>query len=471
MRTHSIIKFKKIGFTLLSLLFVLGCQNNDSDLQAAKYSKDPNVFLDTFSGGLIYAAFSGTDIFAFQVDNQVTYNNTSASMRFDVPNENDPAGAYAGGAFFTGVGRDLTGYNALTFWAKSSVAATVGVVGFGIDLGANTYPASLKDLRLSTVWRKFIIPIPDASKLKTEKGMFYISAGPEGGNGYSFWVDEVKFENIGTIANQQAAINNSLNTTETSFNGVTKNISELTSTFNMPNGYNQSVNASPNYFAFSSSNVAVATVNGQGVVTTIGPGSAVITATLGGIEAKGSITIQSLGTFSPALSPTKPAANVISLFSNAYTNVPVEYYNGYWQPYQTTQSSDFNVNGDAILNYTNFNFVGIQFSLPTVNASAMTHLHLDIFIPGTGALPSGTNFKINVVDFGADGVYGGGNDKSQTLTYTSPSPLVSKGSWISFDIPFTSLPNLTSRAHLAQIILEGTNIPNFYADNIYFYKN
>jgi len=153
MRTDSIIKFNRIAFTLLSLLFVLGCQNDQSDLQEAKFSKDPNVFIDTFSGGLIYAAFSGTVVTAFQVDNKVTYNNSSASMRFDVPNVNDPLGSYAGGAFFTGVGRDLTGYNALTFWAKSSQAATLDVVGFGVDLGENKYETSAKGLSLSTVWK------------------------------------------------------------------------------------------------------------------------------------------------------------------------------------------------------------------------------------------------------------------------------------------------------------------------------
>ena len=467
MKTFTIIKFNRIIIALIALVFFVGCQNDDSDLQVAKFSKDPNVFIDGFSSGLIYAAFSGTDIFAFQVDNKVTYNNTSASMRFDVPNINDPAGAYAGGAFFTGVGRDLSSYNALTFWAKSSVAATIGVVGFGIDLGANTYPASLSDVRLSTVWRKFTIPIPDASKLKTEKGMFYISAGPENGNGFTFWVDEVKFENIGTIAYGQASINNGLNTTVTSFNGVAANVTGLTSTFNLLNGVNQVVNASPNYFIFTSSNTAVATVNEKGVVTTVGPGTAVITASVGGIPAKGALTIQSLGSFSAAPTPTKAAANVISLFSNRYTNAAVEYYNGYWAPYQTTQSADFNVNGDTVLNYTNFNFVGIQFSQPTINATLMTNIHVDLFIPAT--IASGANFKIKVVDFGADGAFGGTDDKSHTLTYTSPT-LVSQ-SWISIDVPFTSMPGLTTRAHLAQVIFEGTNIPNFYADNIYFYKN
>ena len=57
--------------------------------------------------------------------------------------------------------------------------------------------------------------------------------------------------------------------------------------------------------------------------------------------------------------------NVISIFSEKYPNVPVNYYNGYWQPWQTTVSTDFTVNGDNILNYTIFNFVGIEYSSPT----------------------------------------------------------------------------------------------------------
>ncbi|WP_310380262.1 glycosyl hydrolase family 16 [Flavobacterium sp.] len=468
MKTHLIFKSKKTGFVLLGLLLILGCQNDDSDLQDVKASKDPNVFIDTFSGGLNFAAFSGTDIFAFQVDNEVTYNNTNASMRFDVPNANDPAGAYAGGAFFTGVGRDLSSYNALTFWAKSSVAATVGVIGFGIDLGANKYPASLNNLKLSTVWKKYIIPIPDASKLKTEKGLFYISAGPENGNGFSFWVDEVKFETLGTLAYAQPAINNGLNTTVTSFNGVSLNVAGLTTTYNLLNGTNQIVTTSPNYFSFASSNVAVATVDAQGLVSTVGAGTAIITGSIGGVLAKGNITIQSLGNFTAApAQPVRPAANVISIFSNAYANAPVQFYNGYWEPYQTTKSADFISNGDAVLNYTNFNFVGIQFGQPTVNATTLTHLHFDLYIPGTVA--PGANFKIRVVDFGANGADGGGDDSSHTLTYTSPI-LVSQN-WISLNIPFTSFSGLTSRARLGQIILEGSNIPNFYADNIYFYKN
>jgi hypothetical protein len=157
---------------------------------------------------------------------------------------------------------------------------------------------------------------------------------------------------------------------------------------------------------------------------------------------------------------------VISIFSDAYTNVPVNYYNGYWQPWQTTVSNDFSVNGDNILNYTIFNFVGIEFSSPTVNANAMTHIHLDAFFPGT--IAPGRQLRVIVVDFGADGAFGGGDDTRHSTTFTAPF-LVSQN-WVSIDIPFSAMPNLLSRSNLAQIILEGGDGSVIYVDNIYFYN-
>lgn len=186
--------------TIWSVLFILivftSCQNDDKDLQTATYSTNPEVFIDGFTPGLIYAAFSNTDIFAFQVDTQVTYNNSSAAMRFDVPNVNDPAGTYAGGSFFLSVGRDLSSYDCLTFWAKSTTSATIDVLGFGNDLGENKFQTSLNNVAISTTWRKYIIPIPDPSKLKIEKGMFYYAEGPENGQGYSFWIDDLDRKSV-----------------------------------------------------------------------------------------------------------------------------------------------------------------------------------------------------------------------------------------------------------------------------------
>jgi hypothetical protein len=448
-------------------LVIVCCQNNLEDLKTASYSKNPDVFIDTFSAGLNFSSYGGAVADAFQVDTEVSYNNTAASMRFDVPNVNDPSGSYAGGSFYTTVGRDLTSYDALTFWAKSTMAATIDVVGFGNDFGENKYQASISGLQISTAWKKYIIPIPDASKLKIEKGMFFISEGPENGNGYTFWIDEVKFEKLGTISPQQPQILNGQNVVQTAFAGVTNTIDGLVCSFNMPNGINQGVNVTPAYFTFTSSNEAVATVDEKGIVTTVGPGTAVITAKVGGVTALGSLTINSAGTFVHAPTPTADPASVISIFSDAYTNVPVNYYNGYWQPYQTTQSANFAVDGDNVLNYTNFNFVGTEFSSPTIDASGMSHLHIDLYIPNT--IPAGANFQVELLDAGADGAIGGGNDTSATVTFTAPT-LVSQN-WISLNIPLANFTGLASRSHLAQLIFVGANVSSFYADNIYFHND
>ncbi|NPA08194.1 MAG: glycosyl hydrolase family 16 [Chlorobi bacterium] len=449
-----------------SLLVAFGCQRDISELEPAEYSKNPEVFIDAFSSGLNYSAFGGSDVKAFDVDTQVKYSGTT-SMKFAVPDYGSPEGAYAGGSFYTSVGRDLSDYNALTFWIKATQAANIDVIGFGNDLGENKYQVSLSALPVNTNWKKVIIPIPDPSKLKMEKGMFFYSEGPENNKGYTFWVDEVKFEKLGTISYQSASILNGNNKTITSFVGVNNKIDGLTAAYSMPNGATQAVNLTPYYFNFKSSNTAVASVDQLGNVNTIGSGSSVITATLGGNTANGSLTINSSGSFVHAPVPTQPSNKVISIFSDAYTNVPVDYYNGYWAPYQTTQSADFTVNNDHVLNYTNFNFVGIQSSNPTVNASLMSTLHFDFYFPN--AIASGANLKIQVVDFGADGVYGGSDDK--TGEYTIAGTSLASQVWKSFDIKLTQFTGLSTKAHIGQIVFVGTNISGFYADNIYYYND
>jgi hypothetical protein len=259
---------------------------------------------------------------------------------------------------------------------------------------------------------------------------------------------------------------NGNNQSVTTFVGVTSSVEGVIATFNLPTGVNQAVSISPSYLEFSSSNPAVATVNESGVVTSLSAGTAVITATMNGVAATGSLTINCAGTFIHAPVPTRNQANVISIFSDTYNNVPVNYYNGYWQPWQTTVSNDFSVLGDNILNYTIFNFVGIEFSNPTINANSMTGIHLDVFIPGP--IAPGRQLRVLVVDFGANGVFGGGDDTRHSTTFTAPT-LVSQA-WIPIEIPFSAMPLLQSRSHLAQIILEGGDGSVLYADNIYFYN-
>jgi len=386
-----------------------------------------------------------------------------------VPNEGDRNGAYAGAIFRDdNGGRDLSKYDALTFWAKASKAATINDIGFGQDFGQNKFQVSKRGLRLTTNWVKYTIPIPDASKLKQEKGMFWYAEGPENGDGYSFWIDELQFEKLGTIAQPRPSILNGDNISVNTFIGVNINVADLNQTFNLGTGEDISISSAPGYFIFSSSNPSVASVSETGVVEVLSAGNSVITATLDGVEAKGSLTINSIGSFVFAPTPVRDSNNVVSIFSDHYPNTPVDFFNGYWQPYQTTQSADFSIQGDNFLNYTNFNFVGIQFANPTLNLTDKSNLHFNMYIPN--AVPSNFDFLVTIVDFGPDKVNGGGDDTRQQL-FVRKSPSIVADSWITIEF---SLNGLTPRNNVGLIIFENINfssLRNLYLDNIYFYKN
>ena len=481
------MKNRKINYLINSFLLLvivlvnLNCERDLSDeATVATFAKTAEVFTDApvGMGTNFYFPYGpdannpvGSKFSAWTVDSNVSYKG-NASMRFDVPNATDSQGNYAGGILrVDGAGRNLTDFDALTFWAKASQGVTIGEIGFGEDFYPNKYITTMTNISLGTAWTKYIIPIPNASKLVQEKGMFRYSAGTQGTNGfgYTFWIDELKFEKLGTILPLQASIMNGANVTRSTFVGVTSSITGVLATFNMPNGINQSVNISPAFLNFTSSNPSVATVSDSGVVTPIAAGTATITATFNGQAAIGSLIINCTGTYVNAPIPTLLPAKVISIFTDKYTNVPVNYYNGYWQPWQTTLSNNFSVLGDNVLNYTNFNFVGIEFSSPTVNATSMTHIHLDAFIPG--AIAPGRQLRVIVVDFGANGVFGGGDDTRHSTTFSATtSPPVVSQNWISIEIPFSAMPGLLSKSNLAQIILEGGDNSIIYVDNIYFHN-
>lgn len=452
----------------MALLATVACKRDLSELDPATFPTTPEVFIDGFSAGLNYAAFGGSKVTAFDVDTEVKYKGT-ASMKFAVPDAGDPEGAYAGGGYFTSAGRDLTGYDALTFWARASKAATIDVVGFGNDFGESKFQAVLKGVKVNTNWQKYIIPIPDPSKLTQERGMFFYSEGPENDLGYTFWIDELKFEKLGTLAHPRPAILDGQDQVFSVETGQQLNIGGLKVTFNLPTGIDQSIEAAPAYFNFISSNPAVASIGNTGVVSVADAGRAVITAKLGALDATGSMTLNSTGKAAgpqtPAPTPKVSADSVISLFSNAYTNVNVDTWNTRWQ-FSTAEDFDVKVAGDDVKRYRNLNFVGIEFTSKTIDATTMTHFHLDIWTPDPTDLPK--SFKVLLVDFGANGTFGGGDDASHELSFTRPT-LVSN-QWVGLDIPLANFTGLTKRAHLAQLVLSG-DVPNVYVDNVYFYNS
>jgi len=162
---------------------------------------------------------------------------------------------------------------------------------------------------------------------------------------------------------------------------------------------------------------------------------------------------------SAAAAPTADAANVISLFSNAYTNVAVDTWRTEWS---SATLEDVMVAGDDVKKYTELNFVGIETVSSQIDATTMTHFHTDFWTPDA------TEFRIKLVDFGPDGAFDGGDDVEHEIAITNPNP----GEWISLDIPLTDFTGLTNTANIAQLIYSGdpSGAITVYVDNVYFHN-
>ncbi len=468
-KNQTIIKGLLWVFTLL-VFANLGCKKRDvGELQNPSFPTTAEVFIDDFTSDLAYAAFGNSYLKAFNIDNQTTFNGSRQSMRFEVPDANSPNGSYAGGVFLSKTGRDLSGYNALTFYIKASQPVNIAELGFGNDFGENKFLVSLKGLPANSNWKKVIIPIPDPSKLKAEKGMLYYAAAPENNRGYTFWIDEVKFEKLGDLGTLQGKISNGLDKViPNAETGDKISIDGIQVTTILPTGINQTTDAGAGYFSFTSSNVPVINVDEKGMVSIIDAGVATITAKLAGANAIGSLKITStgrpVGPLTAAPVPTRDSMNVLSLYSNAYTNSVVDTWNTRWQ-FSTTDNFFIKVANDDVIRYRNLNFVGVEFAIRTKNISTMSGFHLDIWTPDVTTLPN--NFKVKLVDFGANNAAGGGDDKEHEVTITAPT-LISNN-WASIDIPLSSFTGLTTRANVGQLVFSGT-LPNVYIDNVYFYK-
>jgi hypothetical protein len=435
------------------------CSRDASTLEPAPFPNDAAVFTDRFGSGVGFQAFGGSKTDAVSIDSTV-HRVGVASLKVQIPGPGDPSGGYAGGAFVTTVPRDLSQYNVISFWAKGSINATLDVAGLGNDnTGTSKFTAQRAGIPITTTWTQYFIPIPLAAKLTSERGMFFFAEGPENGAGYVLWLDDIKFESVASVTNARASIPSKTVLGEV---GSTIPISGATVTFTV-NGVDQTVSAMPGYFTFTSSNTSVATVSAAGVITTVGVGSATVTAKLGESSATGALTIRTAAApTAGAPVPTRVAADVISLFSGAYTNVPVDTWSA---SYDLADVEDVTVGGNATKKYTNLTFAAIEFTTHPVNATAMTGLHLDVFVLDN------TAFKVKLVDFGANGVFGGGDDSEHEVTLSATTtPTITAGAWSSLDIPFSMFAGLAARAHLAQIIISGSS-PTVYLDNLYFYRS
>ncbi|WP_431158910.1 carbohydrate-binding protein [Winogradskyella poriferorum] len=467
-----------IAIPILGMLCIVmvSCERGYTDeVEIATFNPNGEIFTDAPVGltDEFFTSFDpavGANTEGFGTDDDVSYQGTS-SIRIDVPTPNDPNGGFIGGIFLDrGAGRDLTRYDALTFWVKGSTTATVGTFGFGTDFEDNEHAVTLDNVQLSTDWRKVIIPIPEPSRLVQEKGMFLFAAGTQSTNGvgYTFWMDEMRFERLGTLGQPRPAILGGQDQTAQINIDTSLPLSSLSQTYNLPTGQDVTVSCAPAYFDFETSNPFVASVDENGVVTVDGPGevdpdtglvdnTAVITAFMGGVLASGSLTVQSVD------------IDVISIFSDLYANVPVDNYNGfYFDGFQTTLGGAVVEDGNNIIDYTVMNFVAIEFygregsGIQPVDASEMSMLHIDVRV----------NENVDPSDFFRIEIFNNFTEGNQVAgSYTISGSELASNDWVEFDIPLSSFPGLTAQDALGAFIFvtDGT-IANVSLDNIYFYN-
>lgn len=161
-----------------------------------------------------------------------------------------------------------------------------------------------------------------------------------------------------------------------------------------------------------------------------------------------------------ASTPTLAADNVISMYSDAYTNVTVDTWRTDWSD---AAFEEVSVAGNPTLNYTELNFVGAETVMNQIDATNMTHFHLNVWSPNA------EEFRIKLVDFGANGVYdNGGDDREHELTFTT----LTAGEWNTLDIPLADFTELTTRANIAQLIFSGNPSGDLtvFIDNVLFHN-
>lgn len=160
-----------------------------------------------------------------------------------------------------------------------------------------------------------------------------------------------------------------------------------------------------------------------------------------------------------AATPTAPAAEVVSIFSDAYDDVTVDTYRTDWS---AGDLLDTTIEGNATIKYSNLDFVGIETATNPVDLTAATTMHLDYWSV------DGTAFAVKLVDFGADGAFGGGDDVEHQLDVTG----LTRRAWNSIDLPLDDFTGLTTRSNVGQYILVGmpTGTHTIFIDNIYFYQ-
>ncbi len=139
------------------------------------------------------------------------------------------------------------------------------------------------------------------------------------------------------------------------------------------------------------------------------------------------------------------ADDVISIFSDSYSNVAGTNYNPYWN--QSTVTTIESIDGNSTLKYDGLNYQGTEYTAQ--NVTAQSYLHLDFWTADATSLDFYLISQNPTVD----------SDFYSLST-------ANKEQWVSVDIPLSSFPNVDlTKVSQFKIVGNGT----VYFDNLYFH--
>jgi len=470
-------------------------------------------FAGAYDSGVAFMPFGGStnDV---TVDAATTLNATGhGSLKVVFP-----GAGYTGGAFVdNSAPRNLTAFDAVTFWAKASAPLTFEKVGLGNNGGfsGNTgFDVEENALALTTAWQKFSVPIPLASKLTANDGLFHFADGTNhsGGSPVTVWLADIQYEALGSGV-LSAPSPAWLNTAITVANAATYQIkasdlkidytvNAVPLTLSVPN---------PNYFTFTSDN-AVATITAGSLITGVNSGASAVanvTATLGTVASanKLAVTVTNGVLNAPTTLPPVPTiaagAKVISLYSSVTggyngtasdKSANVDTWLTCWSAASGGDPVAITVGGSTAsprkyVLTAGATYLGVEVLGKTgatqpgscggtitganeLDISTMTGFHVDVWTPDDNS-----NLQFKLVDAGADGKLDGQETNGiATLTPGSTPPLAT-GKWLSYDLTFASgFPgnNFGSSAanlhHFGQLVIVAPGGGTVYVDNLYFYN-
>ena len=153
--------------------------------------------------------------------------------------------------------------------------------------------------------------------------------------------------------------------------------------------------------------------------------------------------------------PNRNAGDVVSIFSDAYTNVTLNELPTTWSAGNFEATT---IGSDNVWKLTALDFIGMVTNYGTgLDLSAMETMHIDYWVP------DGTTNElfvkiVNTID--------GGEDQESLGTTVG-------GSWQSIELDMTGFDggNLANKEKITQILIDSDGIAgNVYIDNFYFYK-